>query len=141
MGFGFKQICIITAVGTGVVAGVAIASRNDYSAEKMWGKTKKNAVQMSKKATNAINPKKNKNSDIEKSVNDAITAASLARAINVTLEDSEIIVANGSANEIEETTEFKTITLPAINQVTLYFINLFYNCYIIYIDWRRFHSQ
>jgi len=131
MGFGFKQFCIITAVGTGVVAGVAIASRNDYSAEKMWSKTKKNAVKMSKKATKAINPKKNKNSEIEKSVNDAITAASLARVINVTLEDSEIIVANINTEETGETTEFKTITLPAINQISqnqdfssnLFFIN------------------
>jgi len=131
MGFGFKQFCIITAVGTGVVAGVAIASRNDYSAEKMWSKTKKNAVNMSKKATNAINSKKNKNSEIEKSINDAITLASLAKVINVTLEDSEIIVANGSTDEINETTEFKTIVLPAINQISqtqdfssnLFFIN------------------
>jgi len=131
MGFGLKQICLISAVGTGVIAGVAIASRNDYSAEKMWSKTKKNAVQMSKKATNAINPKKNKNIEIEKSVNEALTAASLARVIDVTLEDSEIIVANGSTNDNQDSTEFKTITLPAINQIyqaqdfssNLFFIN------------------
>jgi len=117
MGFGFKQICIISAIGTGVIAGVAIASRNDYSAEKMWNKTKKNAAHMTKKATYAINPRKNKNREIEKSISDAITAASLAKVIDVTLEDSEIIVANDKSNVTEENTEFETITLPAINQV------------------------
>ncbi|ORX46599.1 hypothetical protein BCR36DRAFT_405561 [Piromyces finnis] len=131
MGFGFKQICIITAVGTSVVAGVAIASRNDYNAEKMWSKTKKSTVQMSKKAAKAIHLKKNKASDSEKIINDIETTASLTRVINVSLEDSEIIVANGSTEEIEEATEFKTITLPAINQISqtkdfssnLFFIN------------------
>lgn len=131
MGFGFKQICIISAIGTGVIAGVAIASRNDYSAEKMWNKTKKNAAHMTKKATYAINPRKNKNREIEKSISDAITAASLAKVIDVTLEDSEIIVANDKSNVTEENTEFETITLPAINQIyqsqdfssNLFFIN------------------
>lgn len=131
MGFGLKHICIISAVGTGVIAGVAIASRNDYSAEKMWNRTKKNAIQLTKRATIAINPRKNKNNEIEKSVNEALTAASLARIINVDLEDSEIIVANISSENAEESVEYKTITLPAINQIyqtqdfssNLFFIN------------------
>jgi len=117
MGFGFKQICIISAVGTGIIAGVAIASRNDYSAEKMWSKTKKNAAHMSRRATNAFNLRRNKNKEIEKSISDAMTAASLAKVIDVTLEDSEIIVASDKSNTTGENTEFEIITLPAINQV------------------------
>jgi len=118
MGFGLKHICIISAVSTGVIAGVAIASRNDYSAEKMWNKTKKNAAQMTKKATNIINPKKNNNSEVEKSINESLMAAKI---VDVTLEDSEIIVANGNVNTeniTEESAEkYETITLPSINQV------------------------
>jgi len=132
MGFGLKHICIISAVSTGVIAGVAIASRNDYSAEKMWNKTKKNAAQMTKKATNIINPKKNKSSEIDKSINESLMEAKI---IDVTLEDSEIIVANGDVNTeniTEESSEkYETITLPSINQIyqtqdissNLFFIN------------------
>jgi len=132
MGFGLKHICIISAVSTGVIAGVAIASRNDYSAEKMWNKTKKNAAQMTKKATNIINPKKNNNSEVEKSINESLMAAKI---VDVTLEDSEIIVANGNVNTeniTEESAEkYETITLPSINQIyqtqdissNLFFIN------------------
>jgi len=134
MGFGLKHICIISAVGTGVIAGVAIASRNDYSAEKMWNKTKKNAVQMTKRATKVINPKKNETVEIKKSSNETLTKDLLSRVINVDLEDSEIIVASNekAENTTEESVEqYKTITLPAINQVyqiqdfnsNLFFIN------------------
>jgi len=127
MGLGFKHICILSAVGTGVIAGVAIASRNDYSAEKMWNKTKRNTINMTKKATNVINPKKNKNNEIEKS--EALTISVLAKEIDVTLEDSEIIVANNTEISTEESP--KIITLPSINQIcqtqdfssNLFFIN------------------
>jgi len=127
MGLGFKHICILSAIGTGVIAGVAIASRNDYSAEKMWNKTKRNTIHMTKKATNAVNPRKNKNLEIEKSANEALTV--LAKEIDVTLEDSEIIVANNVEASSEETP--KIISLPSINQIcqtqdfssNLFFIN------------------
>jgi len=135
MGFGLKQICMITAVGTGVIAGVAIASRNDYSTEKMWNKTKKNVVQMTKRATKIINSKKNEVIEVEKSDSETLMAASLARVIDVVLEDSEIIVANentNASNTTEDSTEsHKIITLPSINQIyytqdvcsNLFFIN------------------
>jgi len=132
MGFGLKHICIISAIGTSVIAGVAIASRNDYSAEKMWNRTKNGTVRITKRVAKAINPRRSKNSEIEQSINDALTAASLSKVIDVTLEDSEIIVANNFSNANDDSIEhFETVTLPAINQVyqnqnfssNLFFIN------------------
>jgi len=137
MGFGLKQICMITAVGTGVIAGVAIASRNDYSTEKMWNKTKKNVVKMTKRATKIINSKKNEVIEVEKSDSETLMAASLARVIDVVLEDSEIIVANentNASNTTEDSTEsHKIITLPSINQVKLFLYFIFYILYFIFI--------